>query len=97
MHRLREGSEHKIFQLDGVVGQCVHEVEVEIAEELGIVLEDDKHDVHRCGVEASHGSRGLLTWHEVGLDEGEAVDEQVFHLVESLQLVFELVNVALLR
>ena len=74
MHRFWERSQDQVFELDSVVGERIHEVEMEVAEELWVVLEDDEHHVHSRRVEAAHRRRGYLTWHEVTLDEGEAAD-----------------------
>ena len=92
MNGLWVGRKDQVFQLHCVVGQCVHKVEVEVAEELRVILEDDKNDVESRRVEAAHGSRGLLAGNEVRLDESEAVNEEVLHLVEAgdLALNFEL-------
>ena len=81
MHRLRESGQNKILQLNCVVREGIHEVEMEVAEELRVVLENDQDNVHRGGVETPHGRSGLLTSDEVTLDEGEAAHEQVLHLV----------------
>lgn len=78
---LGERGQDHILKLDGVVGQRVDKVEVEVADELWIILQDDKYDIH-CGcVEASHRCRGLHSWQHVVLDEGEAADKQVLDLV----------------
>lgn len=84
MHLLRERRQDQILHLNRMVRQRVHKVEMEVAEELWVVLEDDEDHVHRGCVEASHRGCCLLAWHEVGLDEGEAGYQKVLHLVQSL-------------
>jgi len=97
VHRLGERCQNQILKLDGVVWQRVHEVEMEVAEELRVVLEDHQHNIHGRDVEAAHGRCGGLPWHEVALDEREAAHQEVLHFVQALQLVFEFVTIGKLR
>lgn len=83
MDALGVSRQNQILELDGVLGQRIHKVEVEVAKELGVVLEDHEHNVHGGGVEAAHGCRRLLSWNEIGLDERETVNDEVFHLVKA--------------
>ena len=96
MNVLREGRKDEILELDGVVGQRVDKVEMEVTQELRVVLENDEDHIHGRGVETTHGGRGLLSWNEVEFDEGEAAHEQVLHLVKSLELVLNLIQIVLL-
>ena len=55
MDVLREGRKDEVLELDGVVGQRIDKVEMEVAQELWVVLENDKDHIHGCGVETTHG------------------------------------------
>ena len=75
MNLLGESRQNEILELNGMVGQSVDEVEMEVTQELRIVLQDDKNDIHRRSVEGAHSSRGWLSWDEVDLDESEALHQ----------------------
>ena len=73
-----------------MIRQRINKIEVEVTQELWVVLQDYKDNIHCCCVKASHGGRRLLAWNEVGLDKGEALNEKVFHFEEALELIFDL-------
>ena len=55
MDVFREGRKDKVLKLDGVVRQRIDKVEMEVAQELWVVLENDEDYIHCCGVETTHG------------------------------------------
>ena len=55
MNVLREGRKDEVLELDGVVGQRVDKVEMEVTQELRVVLENDEDHIHGRGVETTHG------------------------------------------
>ena len=75
LNRFREGSQYHVLELNRVVWECIDEVEMEVAEELRVVFQDDENDVHRGCVEASHCGGSLRTRQEVMLDEREAAHQ----------------------
>ena len=75
MHRLWEGSQNQVLELDCVIRQRIHKVEVEVTQELRVIFQDHQYNIHRCCVEAPHGRRGLLAWNKIGLDKSEALDK----------------------
>ena len=89
---LWEGSQDHVPQLHGIVWQRIDKVEVEVAQELGVVFEDDKHDVHCGGVETAHGGRTLRPRNQILLHETETAHYQVLHLVQLGQVEFRLVT-----
>jgi len=64
-----------------MVGESVHEVKVEVAQELRVVFENYEDNIHRCRVETPHSRSGLLSSDEITLDECKAAHKQVLHLV----------------
>ena len=54
MNVLWEGRKDEVLQLDGVIGQRIDKVEMEVAQELWVVLENDEDYIHGGGVEATH-------------------------------------------
>ena len=87
MYVLGERGQYQILELNRMVWQRIDKVEVEIAQELRIVFQDDQHHVHRGRVETSHRRRSSLARHEVNLNKREARDQEVFHFVEALELL----------
>ena len=69
---LWESGQDHVLELYCMVRKRVDKVEVEVTNELWVVLQNDKYNVH-CGcVEASHGCRSLNSWQHVMFDEIEA-------------------------
>ena len=68
-----------------MVWQRVNEVKVEVAQELGIVLEDDEQDAHYCRVEALQRRCNYLSRQHVVLKESKALNNQVLDLDLALE------------
>ena len=79
----RVGGQDEVAHLNAVLGQAVHEVEVEVAQEVREVLLDHVEHAERPVVEGLDGGRDRLAWHHVVLEEAQGVHDQVLDL-ESL-------------
>lgn len=51
LHVRRVGCQDHVLQLDCVLGQRIHEVDVELTQEQRVVLQDDHHDPQSSLVE----------------------------------------------
>jgi len=67
----REGCQDHVPQLHSIVWQCIYEVEVEIAQELGIIFENDEYNVHSGSVKTAHSGRTLRSRNQILLHETE--------------------------
>lgn len=67
------GSEDQVAHLDAVLGQAVHEVEVEVAEEVREVLLDHVQHAEGAVVEGLDRWWDGLAWHHVVLQEAKSV------------------------
>lgn len=70
-----------------MLGETVDEVEVEVAEELGAIVLDDKHYPHRGLVELGKGLRHGLPHYHVALEEEEELHDQLLELKPLLEVV----------
>ena len=87
---LGERSQNHVLQLNGMLGQRIDKVEMEVAQELWVILQDYQHDSHDSRVEALQGRRRFLAWDHVVLQECEALHDQVLDLALLLVLIVAL-------
>lgn len=79
-----------ISQLETVLWKAVHEVEVEVTQELWAVVLDDQHDSHGCFVKFGERLGHRLSHYHVALEEEEKVYNELLELEPLLEIVIAL-------
>ena len=79
-----------ISQLEAVLWKAVHEVEVEVTQELWAVVLDDQHDSHGCFIKFGEWLRHRLSHYHISLEEEEKVNNELLELEPLLEIVVTL-------
>lgn len=79
-----------ISQLETVLWEAVHEVEVEVTQELWAVVLDYQYDSHGCFIKFGEWLRHWLSHNHVALEEEEKVNNELLKLEPLLEIVIAL-------
>ena len=86
LHIRRMRRKNHILKLDRMLRQRVHKIDVELAQEQRVILQNDHDDSQRSLVELLQCLGAGLSGDHVLLDEGEAGDEEFFDFGPLLDL-----------